>query len=457
MYARVLTRLCAAIVSVGLLYVPVSAAAQWRDRDDHHQHEPAPQGAAGSPAQSEMPEQNMPGMQHMAHGESTTPAAREGSGTSWLPDETPMYAVHGQVGSWSLMAHGNAFAQYLRETGERGSHQTGSINWVMGMANRSVAGGHLQLRGMASLEPWTIGGCGYPDLLASGEFCQGQAIHDRQHPHDLFMELAAEYDHALSSGVRFQLYGGPVGEPALGPVAFPHRISAMPNPIAPITHHWFDATHITYGVITGGVYGDRWKAETSVFNGREPDEKRTNFDFAPLDSWSGRLSFLPTRQWAFQVSAGHLTEAETGHDGEPRIDVDRVTASATYHRRVRNGSVWANTIGWGRNAEPDADATNALLMETSVTVDDRDAVFARFELAHKSGHDLAIETAKLFTVAKLQGGYTRYLSGWKGLKPGVGASMSTGIVPESLRPVYGGRFNVGFGVFLTLRPGEGRM
>jgi len=278
---------------------PPSALAQ-------HRHEPA-----GLPPDSATAQQQ--DMQHVHMGEDedmATPPAREGSGTSWLPDDTPMYAIHRQAGTWTLMAHGNAFLQYLRESGDRGGDQGGSINWFMGMADRNLASGHLGLRGMISLEPWTIRGCGYPDLLASGEVCQGATIHDQQHPHDLFMELAATYDRPLAGHIRLQLYGGPVGEPALGPTAFSHRISAMPNPLAPITHHWFDATHITYGVVTTGVYGKQWKAEASVFNGREPDENRTNFDFGALDSWSGRVSFLPTNRWALQVSAGHLTEAE---------------------------------------------------------------------------------------------------------------------------------------------------
>ena len=394
-------------------------------------------------------------MQHMHMDDAQSmvmPAARDGSGTSWLPDETPMYALHGRSGGWMLMAHGNAFVQYLHESGDRGSDQTGSINWIMGQADRGVGAGHLGLRAMVSLEPWTIGGCGYPDLLASGELCQGETIHDRQHPHDLFMELTATYDRPLIGNVRLQLYGGPAGEPALGPTAFPHRISAMPSPLAPITHHWFDSTHITYGVVTGGVYGKTWKAETSVFNGREPDDTRTNFDFGALDSWSGRVWFLPTSRWALQLSAGRLTEAEAGEPGEPRVDVDRVTASATYHHMRRPGSIWASTVGWGRNHEPGADATPAFLAETNLTLDDRDTWFGRVEVSVKSGHDLAIELPGLFTVAKLQGGYTRSFSHWHGLAPGGGAGLSAGIVPDSLKPFYGSRVNIGFAVFLTLRP-----
>jgi hypothetical protein len=237
---------------------------------------------------------------------------REGSGTSWLPDETPMYALHGDANGWMLMLHANGFLQYLNETGERGSEQFGSINWVMGMAQRKAGGGQLVLRGMMSAEPATIRGCGYPDLLATGEECNGQAIHDRQHPHDLFMELAAEYSHPIGRGVQLQLYGGPVGEPALGPVAFMHRISALPNPLAPITHHSFDSTHVTFGVATAGVFGSTWKAEASVFNGREPDEHRTDFDFAAIDSWSARAWFLPTSHVALQVSGGASHGSRSG-------------------------------------------------------------------------------------------------------------------------------------------------
>src|SRR5262245_49031777 len=269
-----------------------------------------------------------PGQQHQEHTASSNdqqiPAARDGSGTAWLPDESPMYAVHSIKGAWTLMFHGNAFLQYLKESGNRGDDQFGSINWIMGMAERRVGPGRLGLRGMFSAEPWSIRGCGYPDLLATGEECGSEQIHDRQHPHDLFMELAAIYDAPLAGNVRWQVYGGPAGEPALGPVAYPHRLSALPNPLAPISHHWLDSTHITFGVVTGAAYGRTWKAEASVFNGREPDEKRTNIDVAALDSVSRRLWFLPSPRVALQVSAGHLNEAEPGAAGAARVDVNRI-------------------------------------------------------------------------------------------------------------------------------------
>jgi len=435
-------RLGAAVVIVCLSSVPLSAQSS-PPSDAGHQHSDQNQPAAVDHSQHQMP----------AHDHASMAlSARDGSGTSWLPDSSPMYAVHGSRGPWNLMFHENLFVQYLKDSGDRGSDQFGSINWAMGMASRPVGAGRVMFRGMVSLEPWTIGGCGYPDLLASGERCDGEKIHDQQHPHDLVMEMAAQYDAPLAGGVRWQVYGGPAGEPALGPVAFPHRVSAFPNPIAPITHHWLDSTHITFGVVTGGVYGRTWKAEASLFNGREPDEDRTDLDLAALDSYSARLWFLPTSKLALQVSAGRLTEAEADEHGDSHVDVTRVTASATYHTPVGSEGIWATTIGWGRNDESGV-ATNGLLAETNLSLADRHMWFGRFEVAGKTAHDLDVaDSDEVAQVAKLQAGYTRYFRAWEGFKPGIGASVSAGFVPQSLEAAYGSRVNAGFGVFATFRP-----
>jgi YHS domain-containing protein len=147
-----------------------------------------------------------------------------------------------------------------------------------------------------------------------------------------------------------------------------------------------------------------------------------------------------------------LTQAEASEDGGPRLDVTRTTASATYHTAFRERGIWATTIAWGRNQES-GHASDALLLESILSFDERDTWFGRFEVASKTAHDLAVdESADAFTVAKIQGGYTRYFSAWQGLKPGVGASVSAGFVPERLPAIYGSRINPGFGVFVTLRP-----
>ena len=425
----------------------VSSAAS--GQTPQHQH-PAPPPAAPAP-ESEP--------QHAGH-DAAEPglfSTRDSSGTAWLPDASPMYGVEFPAGNWSVMLHGNAFVQFLNEGGTRAAQQGGSINWAMAMARRRTASGRLTLRGMFSLEPWTIPGCGYPDLLATGEECDGEPIHDRQHPHDLIMELAAEYNAPLVGAARWQIYGGLAGEPALGPAAFPHRISSMPNPLAPISHHWIDATHITFGVVTAGLFAQKWKVEGSVFNGREPDDNRWNLDLEPLDSVSGRVWFLPTRQLALQVSAGHLEEAEAGHGTGVRADVDRLTASASYQRSIGEAWEWASTIAFGRNREAGT-STNALLMETSFALRERDTWFGRFEWAEKSADDLDVhDSDAIYDVAKLQLGYTAYFPARRRLTPGFGGSVSVGFVPESLAPVYGHRANPGIALFLTIRPAAHHM
>lgn len=395
---------------------------------------------------------------HMMTGPLGIPQTREGSGTAWLPDASPMYAIHAQAGAWSLMFHGNAFLQYIDEGGKRGESQLGSVNWLMGMASRPLAGGDLALRAMLSGEPFTVGECGFPQLLQSGESCHGQPLHDRQHPHDLFMELAAKYDRALTRNLAVELYGGPVAEPALGPVAFPHRPSALPYPSAPISHHWLDATHISFGSVTAGLFGRQWKAEASLFNGREPDENRYDFDFAPLDSYSGRLSFLPTQNWALQVSAGHLKEAEPGEHGGARVDVNRYTASAIYSRLLGETGVWAGTLAWGHNVE-EGRGTNALLAESTLDLE-KNVFFGRAEWVQKTGHDLVLPhefEEERFGVSQVTGGYMRQFTPVVGWVPGIGGRVSVSLVPSELKPFYGERAPVGFAVWLNVRPAAMRM
>jgi hypothetical protein len=425
------------LVFTFVLGVTVTAAAQ------EHQHPPALEDHS----------------QHAAPGGLFTP--RDSSGTAWVPDNTPMFGVHRSLGPWEAMVHGNAFVYYFAEGGEehRRSQQGGSINWIMGMARRPVGTGRVGLRAMVSAEPWTVAGCGYPDLLATGETCDGETIHDRQHPHDLFMELAAEYSRPLRGTLRWEVYGGVAGEPALGPAGFPHRLSAFPNPIAPISHHWMDATHITFGVVTSGVASQRWKAEGSIFNGREPDEHRLDIDLARFDSFSGRLSVMPASSTVLQISAGRLTDAERHENGSP-IDVTRVTASLSAQIQA-GGGLLATTTGWGMNIERDAgpsgDAeggtTHAAFVESSWSFRQTHTFFGRLDVVGKPGHDLHVEEFPgVFTVGKLQLGYTRYLAPRHGLQAGVGGSFSASVVPELLAPRYGGRVAPGVGVFLTLRP-----
>ena len=380
-----------------------------------------------------------------------------------------MYGVIREWRGWTFAMHGNVFAQYLIEPGDRhrtggfSSHQFSVPNWGMVMARRQAGAARVGMRAMISFEPVTIPGCGYISYLANGETCDGDTIHDRQHPHDLFMELAGDYDRPIRGSMRWQVYGGVAGEPALGPPAYPHRVSAMLNPIAPIGHHWLDSTHIVFGVVTAAVYDRRWKIEMSAFNGREPDESRGGIDLGPLDSISGRLSFSPTDRLSMQVSGGHLEEAELEFEPQPRADVDRVTASLTYHRPLGSSVFWASTIATGVNAASESVAgesfdatTQAWLFETNATFSDTHTWFGRAEIVEKPAHDLHAHEfpTSIFTVAKLQAGYVRQFKAWRGMVPGLGAMASISIVPPELASRYDGRVAPGFGFFFNVRPGK---
>ncbi len=432
---------------------------------------PASASLWGQPA-AQVQTQPAPHQHSSAQDTSELFPARESSGTAWLPDETPMYGVHHAWRVWQVMVHGTAFAQYLYEpddvhrTGGFSTHQFGSINWGMAMFRRPLGSGRLGLRAMASLEPVTLPGCGYLNVLATGEMCDGDTIHDRQHPHDLFMELAADYDRPVRGSLRWQVYAGFAGEPALGPPSFPHRTSAMSNPLAPISHHWIDSTHITFGLVTTGVYNRQWKAEMSVFNAREPDEHRADLDLGALDSISGRLTYSPNARLVIQASAGHLREAEAEFPPEPRADVNRGSASITYHRPRGDRGVWATTLAWGVNSGIEIvpggafdAATHAVLLESTLTFGDRHTWFGRGEIVEKPAHDLHAHEfpTSVFTLGKLEGGYVRYFRPWKGMSAGVGGTISAAIVPPELAVRYYGRVAPGFGVFLTLRPSRHSM
>jgi len=219
--------------------------------------------------------------------------SRMGSGTTWIADAVPVPSAHAVAGRWDLTGHGYLFALGNKQGGDRGASQLGSLSWAMLMASHDLAGGRFQARTMLSLDAAGVTRRGYPLLLQSGESLDGEPLHDRQHPHDFWMELGAQYERPISRTLGVTIYAAPSGEPALGPVAFMHRPSAIDNPMAPIGHHWQDATHISFGVVTAGLFTHEWKLEASAFNGREPDDHRWDFDPIRLGSYSGRLTYNP--------------------------------------------------------------------------------------------------------------------------------------------------------------------
>jgi hypothetical protein len=319
------------------------------------------------------------------------------------------------------------------------------------MASHALFGGQLTLRTMLSAEPATLGGeKALPLLLQSGETYGGVPLHDRQHPHDLFMETAAIYRHTIADVVGVELYAAASGEPALGPTAFMHRPSAINNPLPPIGHHWQDSTHISFGVLTAGVY-NRWlKLEGSIFHGREPDEDRWNFDFGSFDSWSGRLSFNPTRQTSFQLSYGYLHSPEAL---QPDESLHRVTASGTYATPMLSSGDLALTLLWGRNADAHT-STDSFLAEVNADLDGRNAPFLRLEYVQKLGHDLVLpgDPDAKYGVFQAQAGYVHRFTGVGPVVPTIGVALDVGAVPDSVASAYGTNTPIGAFFFIGLQP-----
>ena len=371
------------------------------------------------------------------------------SGTHLEPISTPAPMWMKQAGPWTLMAHGNIFLAGNFQGGPRGLDRFESTNWLMFMEQRKLGAGTLEFRQMLSAEPGTLPAGGSPQLFQTGETYKGLPLVDKQHPHDLFGEIATQYSLPLNEHVTWSIYGGPAGEPALGPVAFMHRASASEIPTAPLGHHLQDSTHISYGVITTGVKIGKIKLEGSAFNGREPDENRVNFDFGPLDSWAARVSFAPGRNWAAQYSFGRLIHPEA-LDGE---NINRQTASVTYNRPLGRGD-WASTFIWGQNDKRILKTTQeSFLVESVLNFRQRIYAFTRLELVDKDELQGAlIPPGRSYKIGAYTFGGVRDLIRNEKLQLGLGADVTLYSKPSALNPAYGDN-PVSAKVFLRIRPG----
>lgn len=414
---------------------------------------------------------SMSGMNHnsmkmMSTVDIITPMSSEGSGTSWLPASSPMYSYMKMFDDGGmLMLHGTMFARYtsvgstrdLSVGGKGDRNRFDAPSMFMAMYSKPITeNSQFGLRAMVSLDPIIERGYGYPLLYQSGELYRGEKIHDRQHPHDFFSELAATYSYKLGDKNSFFLYAGFPGEPALGPPAFMHRLSGMDNPDAPLGHHWQDATHITWGVVTAGFNFGKFKLEGSAFKGEEPDENRWNFDKPRLDSFSARFSFNPTKNWALQISHGYLKNPEPS---EPELKIlRRTTASALYNKKFSDEKNWASAFVWGQNYG-NGERTNSYLFESNYQFY-KNTIFGRIESVQKSGHELALEhddendfdEHDIFRVGLYSVGYVRDVVKDKGIDVGIGAQATLYTNPPQLTPVYGGTKHGGWQVFLRFRP-----
>jgi len=360
------------------------------------------------------------------------------SGTSLEPNSTNPPMLMKMRGNWMLMLHGQAAIVEQQQTGPRGHDKLFSANWIMPMAMHTDAHGQLTLRTMFSLEPATISGRYYPELFQQGETAFGKPIVDGQHPHNFFMEIAALYDFRVGEQSLLSIYAALVGDPALGPVAFPHRASAAEDPLAPLGHHLQDSTHIADDVLTGGLTWHKVHLEASGFHGREPDENRWHIEVGGLDSWSTRLAIAATKDWTAQYSVGHLHSPEAQHPDE---DVLRQTASVAYHHSWQSATLDALAL-WGRNHTIGTPTnSNGYLFEATSHIHSRDSIWTRLENVDRTtdllGASAPSEESVIGRVQAYTAGYAHrlYGNGWSTGE--LGAQITSYTTPAALRLEYG--------------------
>jgi hypothetical protein len=373
---------------------------------------------------------------------------REASGTSWQPDSTPMEGAHETSGAWMAMLHGFADAIYDDQGGPRGASESFSTSMLMLMARRELSDGAFGLRLMISADP-LMGASGYPLLFQTGETADGRVpLIDRQHPHNLLMEAAATCSRQLSPASSVFVYAGPAGEPALGPTTFMHRLSAMDDPEAPLTHHWLDSTHVSYGVVTAGYVYGQFKLDASAFNGREPDQHRYDVELRSLDSYAARLTWNASPDLSMQLSTGHLASPE---QLDPGVDVRRTTASVSYNAHAF-GLWWQTTLAWGRNSPLQGSGSSGWLAESALRLTTTQTLFGRAE--HVAKDELFLPGTPLdgasFMVNALSLGYLYDFAQLGLLSFGVGGLVSTYSYPATLNSVYGYR-PTSFMLFVRVR------
>jgi hypothetical protein len=370
-------------------------------------------------------QEHMAGMKHDAtHDAVASFLMRQASGTSMNPAAAPEHMHMVQSGDWMLMLHGSAFLNQVWQTGARGGDKLFSTNWFMGMAERKLGDGHLMLRSMLSFEPATITHRSYPELFQTGETAFGDPLRDAQHPHDFFMELAAEYAMPIDAQTIGYIYLAPAGDPSLGPVAYPHRSSALEIPQATLGHHTEDSTHIAANVVTVGATRGMFGAAVSAFHGGEPDERRWNINGGRIDSWAIRATADLNPNWSAQISTGHLKKPEALEAG----DIQRTTASIAYSTEA-----WSSSLIYGHNDKRRGRSTNAWTAETLYQLAPLDWVTARLEIVDKD----ELIGGGLQRIKALTAGYTRDLWSNAMMIAGAGANATIYDDPAALDQFYG--------------------
>jgi hypothetical protein len=448
------------IIIAFVLAGPLSASAQKMDMAKDTTKKPKPHTHMMNGMEmndADMMKMDMGSMKMNSQFSLDVPMNRDGSGTSWVPDESPMYAYMINGKKWMTMIHGSFFARYNNQdvfkSGSRGGKNFDVPNMVMAMTQTKVgSNGLFAINTMFSLDPVLVGAGGYPLLYQTGESYQGHKLVDRQHPHDLFAELSVAYTQRVAKDADLSGSFGFPGEPALGPPVFMHRLSAMDNPNAPLGHHYQDATHIAFGVATLGFRYKDMKIEGSTFTGREPDEFRYNFDKMKFDSYSVRLSYNPSKEWALQVSDGAIHSPE---EAEPAQNVNRFTASAMHTKMLGENSYVATTLVYGQNHYSDNGKTQpSILLENSLQFS-RAAVYGRYEFVQKDAEELDMQAAfpanPNFNIHALTLGTNYILSTVKKTNLTAGVQGTLNVSPSDLKSYYGSP-PIGFQVYLRISP-----
>jgi hypothetical protein len=380
----------------------------------------------------------------------------ESSGTAMNPAAWPMPMLMLHFGKWNTMFMGTAFLVDTQQSGPRGGDKLYSPNWFMVSSEHRVgARGAFEANLMLSLEPATVTDRRYPLLFQTGETAYGAPLMDAQHPHNFIMGLGFHYTHELGEDTVLDAYFAPVGDPALGPVAYPHRASAMELPQATLSHHWQDSSHIADDVITMGISHNKVKLEASGFYGSEPGENRWIIQSGPINSWSTRLWFFPGKNWAAQVSLGRIAHPEALEPG----DQVRTTASLHYTKPMSAGS-WSSSLIWGRihSTETRRDL-NSYLAESVLPVRSKNFITGRFELVDKdelftNQPDIQERLDRLygsiFRIGAYTIGYTRDIDLFRYIETGIGANFSAYSLPAAIKPYYG-EHPVGGNIFIRFR------
>lgn len=462
-----------------LLALPLSAEAQVTDQDrstdeahagdeggapaQEDEASPRAQGRADTPVPDIV--QKLPdGMQNMVANmvESRHPPprfrrsvfgisrARFGVGTSWQPDESPLYAVLPNVKKWGFLGTGNLYTGYNWFGSERGDKRFMGRNNLSISALREHAKGEFVARVMLTFEPFTVGKRGYPLIAQSGATRDGVPVADRQQALEFFRELAVSYAYEVTGRWALSLYLAASGEPALGPGAFTHRVSASADPLAPISFQWQDATNTSYGVITFGAFSRDLKIEASWFNGRAPGERRWGIDMVRRpDSYAGRITWNFAPAFSAQISYGFLDSPEVLN---PNVAQHRTSASLMW-AETRGKKVWAATASLAERVLSNGAASFAGLIEGYWNIDGHHALFSRLEAVQKTGIELVLEqpSRKKHAVGTVVAGYVYYFGPFISLEPGLGLRASVSPLARDLANDYGTRAPFGVMVYAQLR------